>query len=265
MLATERRKNILGQLQEEKWVEVSGLSRQYDVSEETIRRDLGKFEEEGLVTRSYGGAALKEDFPTEIPFKERKKRNMQGKRMIGELLTTVIEDGDHILLDPSTTAVSIVKALRECGKKDLTIITNSIEVLVLCAEDSDWKVISTGGTLQGKKYALVGPQAIACIESYHVDKAIISCKGFDIENGPTDSSDMVSQVKRTMLENATKRILAVDCSKFDNVAFSRICGINDIDLVVTDEKPSDAWLEYLESKGIECQYEQEDKSDSLCE
>ena len=132
MLAIERRKLILEQLHREKRVVVSELSRKFSVSEETIRRDLDKFEKDDLVTKSYGGAVLKEDVGAEMPFKDRKKRNMLGKRVIGDILSEIIRDGDHILLDPSTTALSIVKALRSEGKKDLTIITNSLEVLEGC-------------------------------------------------------------------------------------------------------------------------------------
>lgn len=264
MLAVERRKLILEQLHEEKRVVVSELSRRFDVSEETIRRDLEKFEKEDLVTKSYGGAVLKENVGAEMPFKVRKKQNMLGKRVIGEILAGEISDGDHILLDPSTTALAIVKALRQHEKKDLTIITNSIEVLVECAEDSGWEVISTGGILQADKYALIGPKAIEGIASFHADKAIISCKGFDMEKGLTDVNDMFSQVKQTMLSNSARRILAVDYTKFDQVAFSKICGISDIDTVVTDVRPSGAWMGYFQDKGMTCLYGEEDSRYSIC-
>lgn len=265
MLAIERRKLILEQLHEEKRVVVSELSRKFDVSEETIRRDLEKFEKEDLVTKSYGGAVLKESVGAEMPFKVRKKKNMLGKRVIGEILADMISDGDHILLDPSTTALSIVRALRMRQRQNITIITNSIEVLVECAEDNNWNIISTGGTLQTDNYALVGPKAIEGIESFHADKAIISCKGFDMERGLTDTYDMLSQVKQTMLRNASERILAVDYTKFDQVAFSRICPVGDIDMVVTDEQPSGAWLDYFKDKGMKCCYGEKDQRYSICQ
>lgn len=254
MLAEERRRQILAKLHEEKRVIVSELSREFGVSEETIRRDLERFEKEDLVTKSYGGAVLNEHVGTELPFKMRKKNNMMGKRVIGQLLAEVISDGDHILLDPSTTSVSIVQALRSQEKEHLSIITNSLEVLAICAEDDTWEVISTGGTLQTDKYALVGPQAIAGIESFQADKAIISCKGLDMKKGLTDINDMFSQVKQTMFRNATQRILAVDYTKFDNVGFSRICEISQVDLVVTDVRPQEAWMQYFDDRGIRCIY-----------
>lgn len=255
MLPTERRQLIIDKLQKEKKVVVSELSVFFQVSEETIRRDLDKLEKEGIATKGYGGAVLNEDTKSDMPFNVRKKKNLQGKRKIGEIIKTLISDGEHIIVDPSTTAVSIVKALSQ--KKDLTIITNSIEVLVELAGDANWNVISSGGNLVGNYLALAGPKAIENISSYYVDKAIISCKGLDKNGGITDANELFSQVKKTMLQSAKQKILAVDHTKFDNIALSRICAITEIDIVVTDEKPSEQWLAYFDDKGIKCLYGEE--------
>lgn len=254
MLPIERRNQILAQLHEEKRVVVSELSKKFGVTEETIRRDLERFEKENLVTKSYGGAVLREPVGGEMPFHDRQKKNMEGKQVIGEILAGMIQDGDHILLDPSTTALAIVRALRRRGRKDITIITNSIEVLMECAGDADWQIISTGGVLQADKYALIGPRTVAEISSCHADKAIISCKGFDRRQGVTDINDMFAQVKQTMLSHASLRILAVDGAKFDRVGFSRICDVGQLDLVVTDAKPPESWTDYFEERQIECLY-----------
>ena len=230
MLAAERRGLILEKLQDEKRVVVSELSELFEVSEETIRRDLDKLDKEGLASKSYGGAVLVENNNTDMPFNVRKKRNMQGKRIMAEIISKLIDDGDHIIVDPSTTAVSIVKALRD--KKRLTIVTNSIEVLVELADASGWDVISTGGTLRENYLALVGPRALEGINSFNADKVILSCKGIDMEKGITDANEMFSQVKRAMLHSAKQKILAVDSTKFEQVAFSQICEVTDRKSVV---------------------------------
>ena len=255
MLAAERRGLILEKLQDEKRVVVSELSELFEVSEETIRRDLDKLDKEGLASKSYGGAVLVENNNTDMPFNVRKKRNMQGKRIMAEIISKLIDDGDHIIVDPSTTAVSIVKALRD--KKRLTIVTNSIEVLVELADASGWDVISTGGTLRENYLALVGPRALEGINSFNADRVILSCKGIDMEKGITDANEMFSQVKRAMLHSAKQKILAVDSTKFEQVAFSQICEVTDLDMVVTDIRPSDAWMEYFKDKGITCLYGEE--------
>lgn len=255
MLAAERRSLILEKLQEEKRVVVSELSELFHVSEETIRRDLDKLDKEGLAEKSYGGAVLIENNNTDMPFNVRKKKNMHGKKMIADIIKTLIADGDHIIVDPSTTAVSIVKALRD--KKRLTIVTNSIEVLVELADASGWDVISTGGTLRENYLALVGPRALEGINSFNADKLILSCKGIDMEKGITDANEMFSQVKKAMLHSAKQKILAVDSTKFEKVAFSQICEVGDIDMVVTDVRPSESWMEYFKDKGITCLYGEE--------
>ena len=113
MLALERRNLILEKLQEEKRVVVSELSQLYSVSEETIRRDLDKLEKEGLATKSYGGAVINEDVGIDLPFNIRKNQNVQGKQKMAEIAASMVNDGDHIFLDASTTAVFVAKALKE--------------------------------------------------------------------------------------------------------------------------------------------------------
>ncbi|MBQ2803038.1 MAG: DeoR/GlpR transcriptional regulator [Lachnospiraceae bacterium] len=262
MLAAERRNLILEKLQDEKKVVVNELSELFGVSEETIRRDLDKLEKEGMASKTYGGAVLVENNNADMPFSVRKKKNMQGKRVIADIIQSLITDGDHIIVDPSTTAVSIVKALK--GKKRLTIVTNSIEVLVVLTDAPGWDVISTGGTLRENYLALVGPKALEGIHSFNADKAIISCKGIDMDKGITDANEMFSQVKKAMLHSAKQKILAVDSTKFEKIAFSQICEIAELDMVVTDVKPSDAWLEYFKDKGIICLYGEEDEGYSIC-
>ena len=259
MLAAERRNLILEKLQDEKKVVVSELSILFDVSEETIRRDLDKLDREGMAVKSYGGAILNETAGPDMPFNVRKKRNMRGKQIIAELVDGLVQEGEHIIVDPSTTAVAIVKALK--SRKRLTVITNSIEVLVELSDVSGWDVISTGGTLRENYLALVGPKAVEGICAFNADRAILSCKGLDMEKGITDTNEMFSQVKQTMLQSAKQRILAADHTKFNEVAFSQICELTAVDMVVTDIRPSREWLSYFEEKGIECLYGREENED----
>ena len=128
---------------------------------------------------------------------------------------------------------------------------------------SGWDVISTGGTLKENYLALVGPKALEGIHSFNADKVILSCKGIDMEKGITDANEMFSQVKKAMLHSAKQKILAVDYTKFEEIAFSKICEVTDLDMVVTDVKPSEAWMEYFKDKGITCLYEGY-KNNSIC-
>ncbi|HOO27805.1 MAG TPA: DeoR/GlpR family DNA-binding transcription regulator [Lachnospiraceae bacterium] len=252
MLALERRNLILEKLQEEKRVVVGELSQLYGVSEETIRRDLDKLDKDGLAIKSYGGAVINENTSIDMPFNIRKKRNVSGKQKIAEFVAGLINDGDHIILDASTTAVFITKAIKQ--KSRLTVITNSIEIMIELSDVSDWNIISSGGSLKEGYLALVGPQAINGLASYNVEKAIISCKGIDMEKGITDGNEQFSQAKQVMQKVSKQNILAVDSSKFGEVAFSKICDVSEMDVVVTDEKPDERWLGFFEKCGIQCLY-----------
>ena len=167
MLALERRNLILEKLQTEKRVVVSELSQLYEVSEETIRRDLDKLEKEGLATKSYGGAVIKEDVSIDLPFNIRKNQNVGGKQKMAELAASLVKEGDHIFLDASTTAVFVAKALKE--KERLTVITNSMEILLELSDVSGWNIISTGGVMKEGYLAFLGSRTEEAIRSYIVD------------------------------------------------------------------------------------------------
>ncbi len=252
MLAIERRSAILEKLQAERRVVVSELSALYDVSEETIRRDLEKLDNEGYVIKSYGGAVLNENANLDLPYNIRKNRNVMGKQKIAELISQIIHDGEYIFLDASSTAVAIAKAIK--NKKGLTIITNSLEISIELLDVADCKVILTGGEIVSTAFGVVGQITDKTIRSYYVDKAIISSKGFDLEKGFTDSDERHANNKRSMLESARERILAIDSSKFHNVSFAKICDLKDITTIVTDVKPEEGWLKKFAEYNVECVY-----------
>ena len=251
MLAIERRNEILEKLQTDRRVVVSELSQIYEVSEETIRRDLDKLVNDGYAIKSYGGAVINENMNIDLPFNIRKNRNVIGKQRIAELVAKIVQDGDSIMLDASSTAVYIAKGLKD--KKNLTLITNSMEIVIELLDMSDWRVLSTGGVSREGSFALVGTQTNRMLQSYHADKAIISCKGLDMAAGLTDS-ELLADNKRTMLENAKERILAIDSSKFGATAFMTVGRLKDITMIVTDEKPEMKWLKEFKKLGIECIY-----------
>lgn len=257
MLAAERRKLILEKVHAEKKVIVSELSKEFDVSEETIRRDLEKLADEGHVVKSYGGAVINEIGSIDLPFNVRWKANAIGKQKIADLISQEIKDGDHIFLDASTTAVFIAKNIKQ--KKHLIVITNSIENLLELSDVSGWDIISTGGLLKPGSMSLLGKKAADSIERYNADKVFLSCKGVDLQKGVTESSDETGSIKQSMIESAKKVYLTVDSSKFDKVAFFNICHLSKIDVVVTDKKPNERWMEAFKKYGIQCLYPKEIK------
>lgn len=254
MLAAERRNRILEKVHEEKKVIVNELSKSFGVSEETIRRDLEKLAEEGHVVKSYGGAVINERSSIDLPFNVRRKANPEGKQKMAELINREICDGDHIILDASTTAVFIAKNIKQ--KNHLTVITNSIENLLEFSDVCGWHIISTGGTLKKDSMSLSGKKASDSINDYNADKVFFSCKGIDLERGVTDGNDETAAIKKDMISCAAKVYLAVDSTKFQRVAFSKICALSDVDVIVTDKKPEQEWMEAFDRMGITCIYEE---------
>ena len=218
MLAIERKNEILDKLRAEQRVLVSDLAEYYNVTEETIRRDLDKLEKEGYATKTYGGAILGNSTKTDLSYTIRNKTNVDAKNQIAALASRLIEDGDHLMLDDSSTSLYLAKKLKE--KKNLTVITNSVELVVELNGIDGWTIILTGGRLKPDSLALVGDQTQQMLRRYHVDTAVMSCKGIDLEAGVTDSSEFHAQTKQSMLRCAKKKILILDSSKIDKVSSS---------------------------------------------
>ena len=233
-------------------VVVSELAERYGVTEETIRRDLERLEAEGYATKTYGGAVRSENAAADLPFTVRKQTNVEGKKYIAEQIGSLVEDGDSLLLDSSTTALFTVKSI--FSKHNLTIITNSVEILLDLPQNNDWTVISTGGNYRGEAMAFYGSAAEKLISNYHVDLAILSCKGLDMEKGMTDTREHFAELKKSFLRSARKVILAVDHTKFEKVSFVRIGDLHDVDAVVTDVEPNEAWKRHFEEHRVELHY-----------
>ncbi len=252
MLAIERRREILTRLDAEGKVIVSELAREFDVTEETIRRDLEKLEKEGLASKTYGGAVAKNIMAHDLPYKVRMSVNVEKKEQIAEKAVALVRDGERIMIDSSSTAIYIIRKLK--SKKNLTVITNSVEILLELADKPDWTVLSTGGILKESALSLNGSSAEKMIGEYHVDTAICSCKGVDSAIGITDSNENDSRIKQAMFASAERRILAADTGKFGVKSFVKVCAVSDINVLITDSCPGDFWETECSEKGVSLIY-----------
>lgn len=252
MLAIERRREILARMRSDGKVIVSELARDFEVTEETIRRDLDRLDKEGLVSKTYGGAVAKQTFALDLPYNVRESVNVEQKQIIADKIVRLIQNGERIMMDSSSTNLYVLRKLKE--KKNLTIITNSVKILIELADKSDWTVLSTGGALKQNALSLNGSSAEKMIHSYHVDTAICSCKGLDMQLGVMDSNEQDCLIKQAMLASAERRILALDSEKFDKKSFVKVCGLQNVDLLVTDQSPSSAWRRFCAERDIDLLY-----------
>ncbi len=243
MKAFERREVIINELYRHKKVHVADLAQKFNVSEETIRRDLDKLDKEGLAKKNYGGAILNAHTNEDPSYASRHQVNLEAKQRIAINVLELINDGDSLMTDTSSTAFEALRRILD-EKKNLTIITNSLVVLSEF-QHSGQKLISTGGTLGPETSSFVGPNALQTIQKYNVDVAIFSCKALSMTGGLSDSNEAESELKVLMQQQANKVILLVDHSKFDRIAFIKLLSFDKIDYIVTDQKPTDEWIAFL--------------------
>lgn len=249
MLAAERRRIITERIQATGQVVVSALSAEFSVSEETIRRDLEHLEKEGIAVRIYGGAVLAGNDRIAPPYSIRKNTNVEPKVAIAQLLSQIIRDGDTLMVDESSTAAYGIRAIRHL--KNITLITNSVELLREMTGQDSWHVVSTGGTLKPDVLALVGPHAARTVASYHVRYAVLSCRGINEALGLADSSDEVVQVKQAMVAASECTLLLADHRKFDREGLVALGDLRTADKLITDRAPSELWQKRLERAGVE--------------
>lgn len=249
LLAAERRRVITERIKATGQVVVSAMSAEFQVSEETIRRDLEWLEKEGIATRIYGGAVLCGNDRIAPPYSIRKNTSIEPKIEIARQLARLVRDGDTLMVDESSTAAYAVRALRQ--KKGITLITNSLELLREMNGQDTWNIISTGGALKSDVLAQVGPHALRTVRSYHVRYAILSCRGINERLGLVDSDDAVVEIKQAMIASCDSAVLLADQRKFDRDGLVALGSLDLVDKLITDQRPSRQWLERLQKSGVE--------------
>ncbi len=248
MLAGERRESILTSLNTQGQVTVGELARRFRVSEETVRRDLEELEKQGLARRVHGGAMTEGKTRLETPYDTRRRTNVASKQLIARLASELVRDGEYIMMDESSTSFYLATQLK--GLKNLTVITNSIEIIGEISHVEGWTVMCTGGVKRFSAPSFAGHVAESMVSGYHVDKAIISCDSVSREAGFTDRHEDTALIKRAMMRSARQVVLLCDHTKLDRTAFARIGSLNEIDYFVTDAPLDAQWRETLLARGV---------------
>ncbi|MDG5789724.1 DeoR/GlpR family DNA-binding transcription regulator [Evansella sp. AB-P1] len=247
MLAEERYKKIVLLVNERGSIRVSELSEIFGVTEETIRRDLGKLEREGKLTRSHGGAVSVETSRSEISYTKREVMNIEEKKNIAVEVISHIHEDDRIFLDASTTAWYVAARLPNMS---LTVLTNSMKVALELSEKEKINVICIGGTLTKMSLSFVGPLAEKSIDQYFIDKAFISSKGIDIKRGISDDSELQARLRLKVIELSDQVYYMADYSKFGTRALTKISNIDSIHNIITDKYTDETTIQNLRDKGI---------------
>ncbi|AIK37727.1 deoR-like helix-turn-helix domain protein [Bacillus pseudomycoides] len=229
----ERRNKIIEILEQREHVEVSYLSDAFQVSLMTIRRDLEKLEKDGKVIRMYGGVKLKTKRVYEYSMEERLNSNKREKLAIAREAARLIEDGDVVAFDASTTALEVSKLIKD--RKDVTVVTNNLSIAIELADVPEIVVIVLGGFLRGKSLSVMGASLKQYLEAIYIDKAFISSKALSFHEGLTDTAIDEGEAKQAMLSKSNEVIVLADHTKLGKVAFYKVCDKQGITKIITDE------------------------------
>jgi len=232
LLANQRREQILKLLREDGSAKVIDLAKLFKVSEVTIRQDLEKLESDELIIREHGGAFLKsiEDQVSSLSLMN--KDNMDKKVLIGKKAAELIDNGDVIILDSGSTTTEIAKNL--LGRRNLTVITNALNIGILLGSQPGIEVMMTGGEFKPPTLSLTGQKAADFLKDIHVDKLFLATAGISLKSGLTYPSISDLVVKKAMIEAADTVYLVADSTKIRKTSFASLGALSLINYIITD-------------------------------
>jgi DeoR family transcriptional regulator, glycerol-3-phosphate regulon repressor len=226
--------SILAAVREEGRLTIAALAERLNVSDETIRRHVKPLVAEGVLWREHG-AVVARDVPLEPPFSRRMKEAAEAKRAIALAAAARVHDGQTVMIDTGSTTAHVAAALG--ARRDLTVVTNSIEIARRLVGRDGHRVFMAGGELRADIAAAVGPEALAFIDRFRADLAIISIGGIDAEYGFMDFDLAEAGVAQAMLARSAEAMVVADTRKFGARALVRVCGFDDVACVVTEDAP----------------------------
>lgn len=245
-----RRKDIMNRIQETGEVLVTALSKEFGVSEVTIRNDLEYLETKNLLIRARGGAIYPENLVgIDQRITEKIKINAHQKMIIGKRAASLINEGDTIIIDSGSTTAEIVKNLG--GMRQLNVITNALNIANSLMAFPNINVIIPGGYLRQNSLCLIGPLAEKNLRSFFVDKVFLSTDGFDTRRGIFTPNIDEAHLNTIMIEISKQVILVTDSSKFKRKSLAFICSVDKIKTVLTDSGIPDDDKKRLEDAGVE--------------
>ena len=238
-------------------VSISELQEHFDVSVNTLRRDLEELEARGHVTKVYGGAAARTPASL-ISMPRRFQMNVPDKRLIGELAASVIPDGTTIFIDSGSTTFNVIRHLGQ--KKGLTLVTHSLVAINEASRLKEINTISLGGIYNASLGAFVGISSLDSIKTLSVKVAVMAATGVSIKRGLTNTTYFEAEIKRVITSNCEKIVLMADHTKFDHDAMITYCPLERVNTVVTDHEPSAKYMDFFNKHGIGVLYGPEPES-----
>ncbi len=251
LLAEQRRRKILDLLEQEGQITVRDLVKRFSISAVTVRSDLDALSATGAVVRSHGGAVRQLEPTRDYPLRLKASQHRAEKAQIGKAAAQLIQLGEVIILDSGTTTSEVARQLKARALQGVTVITNAMNVAAELVDAPGISVIGLGGVLRPVSLSFVGPQAETMLKDLHADRLFLAVDGFDLENGPTTPDVLEAQLNSVMVASAREITVVTDSSKLGRRSVSRICSIEQIHRLITDNKAPEEFIQALRARGIE--------------
>lgn len=239
-------------LEKEKSLSINDLCDTFQVSKNTIRRDITELEKRGIVKKVYGGITLKEAITNSPePFNQRESKHSAEKKKVAQIAASFVNDNDIIYIDSGTTTMHMLPYL--FNKKNITIITASINVInsAIAFEDTKkFNLITTGGSLYYPSLAFTGPSVLRCLDNYNISKIFLAATGISIENGATNASISENEIKKKLIEGAGQKFLLIDSSKLDIASLITFCPLESLDYILLDKLPPKKYIQYCHDHNV---------------
>lgn len=226
-----RQSDILDIAKDEGRVTVEGLADRFQVTVQTIRRDLSELSDAGMLDRVHGGAVLRSGV-TNIDYEDRRALNHEVKTRIAARCAADIPDGSSVFINIGTSTEAVARHLLQ--HKNLMVVTNNMNVAAILAENPDCQIVVAGGVLRRTDSGLVGDLAVSTIQRFKFDHAIIGCSALDNDGDLLDFDLQEVLVSQTIIAQARQTSLVADQSKFARTAPARIASLADVDAIYTD-------------------------------
>ena len=247
MYAEERQKVILERARRDGRVDVTGLASEFDVTYETIRRDLTALERHGVLRRVHGGAIPVERLGFEPALNVRDSVMTKEKERIAKAALAELPEEGAVLLDAGSTTGRMAEQLPT--DRELIVVTNSLSIALTLTSRPNINLMLLGGRLRNRTQASVDAWALRSLAESYVDVAFMASNGVSVERGLTTPDPAEAEVKRAMIASARRAVLLADHTKVGNDHFARFANVEDLDLIVTDDRLADGLADELESAG----------------
>lgn len=248
MDSADRRRDIVARLQREGRVAVADLAAELDASEVTIRRDLDVLADAGVLVRVRGGAISQLKRGEELPFSMRDVESTEAKSRIAQAAAALVRDGEAVVVDSGTTGLAVARAL--AGRR-LTVMPLSLQAATVLSGEASISLMLPGGSARFGEGSLVGPLAEANLASLRFDTVVLTCCGLSAANGVTAHDLQDAAVKRAAVRAATRTVLVAESAKFARTALAVVCGLDQVDVLVTDADAPDDAVSAARGMGIE--------------